>query len=376
MKNFSNILNISIADFIGSGASAIFWFYLATLIIPEDFGHINYFLSIVGITAYFSLVGTSNTLTIYVAKKIPLQSTFVFTSLIIGAIGNLILYFQFQRIDICLLVIGYIINNIAIGEILGKKEFKKYVIFSLTQKLLTPICGLTLFFIFGIDGIFYGLALSYFGYIFRIIKILKGVKIDYRLLVSKKGFIFNNYLISLSGTAHGQIDKILIMPILGAAMLGNYSLALQIITIMMLTSSIFYKYILPLDSSNLDTKYIKKIFILISIIISLIGFFIIPEILPIFFEKYTESVNAIRIMSLSIIPMSLSNIFISKFLSMEKSKIILFSTFSSMIILIVLMITLGKIFGILGIAISFVISSLIQTLILIIFKRRIDNDYF
>ena len=46
------------------------------------------------------------------------------------------------------------------------------------------------------------------------------------------------------GGFNGQIDKIIITPLLGFTLLGNYSLALQAINIMMIISSISYKYLL------------------------------------------------------------------------------------------------------------------------------------
>ena len=43
---------------------------------------------------------------------------------------------------------------------------------------------------------------------------------------------------------NGQIDKIIIAPLLGFTMLGNYSLGAQVIGMMLIFSRIVYKYIL------------------------------------------------------------------------------------------------------------------------------------
>ena len=234
MKQIRNLANIGLGDIVGSGITAAFWFYLAILMNPESYGELHYFISIAGIVSYFALIGSQNTITVYVAKKIPIQTTFNFISLIGGAIGFILLYLIFQRIDIGFLVFGYIMYNLVTGQLLGKQEYKNYFKYIIIQKILTPILGLGLFFILDIQGVIYGLAISYVFFSFIIIKNFTEVKIDFKLLYPRKGFIINNYLNGLSGTLHGQIDKIIVMPILGAGILGNYSLSLQIISMMMI----------------------------------------------------------------------------------------------------------------------------------------------
>jgi len=376
MKEIKNLANIGTGDILGNAVAAGFWFYLAILISPENYGELHYFISIVGIVSYLVLIGSQNTITVYVAKKIQIQSTFNFISLIGASIGFIILYFIFQRIDIGFLIFGYVLSNLALGELFGKREYKGYLKYILLQKILTPVLGLSFFFIFGVEGIIFGLALSYVAFSLRLIKSFREVKIDFSLLSSKKGFIINNYLYTLSGSFHGQVDKILIMPILGSAVLGNYSLALQIISAMMIVSSIFYKYILPQEAAGLNTTKVKKLLILISIVFTFIGFFIVPIILPNVFPKYIESIDAIKIMSLSLLPMSMVKIYTSKFLALEKSRFILIGMIISLSVLIPTMIVFGMWYGVLGIATSFVLATIIQSIYFYITSKKWDikND--
>ena len=53
MRDVKNIVNIGTGDIIGSAFSAGFWFYLATLMNPGEFGELHYFISIVGIISYY-----------------------------------------------------------------------------------------------------------------------------------------------------------------------------------------------------------------------------------------------------------------------------------------------------------------------------------
>jgi len=361
MKQIKSLASVGLGDIIGSGITAVFWFYLAILMNPDSFGELHYFISIAAIVSYFTLIGSQNTITVYVAKKIPIQTTFNFISLIGGIIGFVILYLLFQRIDIGFLVFGYIIYNLVTGQLLGKQEYKNYFKYVIIQKILTLVFGLGLFIILDIQGVIYGLAISYVFFSFVIIKNFTKVKIDFKLLYPRKGFIINNYLNGLNGTVHGQADKIIIMPILGAALLGNYSLSLQIISMMMIFSAILYKYMLPQESAGYNIELIKKLLIFSSIILTIIGFFIVPIIVPTIFPKYTDAIEPIKIMSFSIIPMSISRIYTSKFLSMEKSKVIFIGSVTSTVILIPTMIAFGIWFDISGIAASFVLATVIQT---------------
>ena len=375
MRDLKNIVNIGTGDIIGNICSAGFWFYLAILITPESFGELNYFISISAIASYCVLIGTQNTITVYVAKKIPIQSTFNFMSLIGGIVSFIILLAIFNRIDIGFLVFGYVISNLAIGQILGKRKFKEYMKYIIIQIFLTPLLGLGFFFIFGFEYVIIGLALSYIIYSFKIATDFKEIKIDFSLLYSRKGFIMNNYVIALSNTAHGQIDKLIIMPVLGAGLLGNYSLSLQIITMMMILSSVIYKYLLPQEASGQNIQNVKRIMLVIGIGLTIVGFFVVPIILPLVFTEYTESIDAIKIMSLSFLPMTIARIFESKFLALEKSRFLLIGTLISITVLIPTMVLFGIWFEVLGIASSFVLATIIQAVYYVIINKKWDGQW-
>ena len=373
MTQVKNLVNIGTADIFGNIISAGFWIYLAILISPEEYGQLHYFISIVGIVSFLTFLGSQNTITVYLSKKIEIQSTFNFTSLIGGVFGFLVLFLIFNRLDIGFLVLGYTMNNLVIGELLGKKEFKSYLKYLLIQKSLTPILGIGFFLIFGIEGLIYGLALSYIVFVFRIIKNFKNIKINFSILSHKKGFIINNYFTTLSSTLHGQVDKIIVMPIVGAAVIGNYSLSLQIITMMTMSTAILYKYLLPQEASGNDVIRIKKLLIFTSIIFTFVGFFIVPIILPTIFPKYVDSIDAIKIMSLGLVPVSVIKIYTSKFLAIEKSRFILIGVTISLTIFIPTMILFGTWYGIIGLAISYVLATIIQSVYFFIISKKLDK---
>ena len=366
MKIIRDISAIGGADIFGTAMSAVFWFYLASQIEPSSYGEIHWFLGIAGIFSAIAMFGTINTITVYTAKKIQIQSTLNFISLFASVILSLIvivLFPSFYTIDVGIILIAYVINTLAIGDLLGRKQYTSYSKYTLVQKGLTLGLGFLFFYLFGYEAIILALACSYMFYIKRIYSIFREMKIDFGLIKQRIGFITNNYLtfILTGAVGGGQIDKIIVAPLLGFAILGNYSLALQVINMMMIFPSIFYKYLLPQESSGVKNKKPKIIVIIFSISISVLGIFIAPTLIENFFPKFIEAVDAIKIMSLVVIPVSIALILEAEFLGNERSKIVIIGTGISLVFLTIGMIVLGSWFGITGVAWSLVIATTAKT---------------
>ena len=369
-----DLVSIGSANLLGNGISAIFWFSLASLINPEEYGQIHYFLAIAGMAQLLSLISTTNALQVYVAKNIKIHSTLFFISIIAGIVSSLVVFLFFSRTDTSLLVLGYIIFELSNGFLLGKKLFSNYAKFFLTQKILTVIFGFGLYFTFGVDGIIFGLVLSYVPYIWILVNEFRNTRIDFSLLKPRKGFLINNYGINISGAVGGQMDKLIIAPILGLELLGNYSLAMQFAVILMLLPTTVFKYLLTQDSSGKNTKNLKKNTIFASIGLAVFGIVVLPMIIPILFPNYIDTVIAIQIISVAIIPGTIGIFYDSKLLSMEKSKFLVIGKGIGLFTMISGFVILGPIYGIIGLAVTLVVSSCLQTLVVIIASKTIRYE--
>lgn len=369
-----DLVSIGSANLLGNGISAIFWFSLASLINPEEYGQIHYFLAIAGMAQLLSLISTTNALQVYVAKNIKIHSTLFFISIIAGIVSSLVVFLFFSRTDTSLLVLGYIIFELSNGFLLGKKLFSNYAKFFLTQKILTVIFGLGLYFTFGVDGIIFGLVLSYVPYIWILVNEFRNTRIDFSLLKPRKGFLINNYGINISSAVGGQMDKLIIAPILGLELLGNYSLAMQFAVILMLLPTTVFKYLLTQDSSGKNTKNLKKNTIFASVGLATFGIVILPMIIPILFPNYIDTVIAIQIISVAIIPSTIGIFYDSKLLSIEKSKFLVIGKGIGLFTMISGFVILGPIYGIIGLAVTLVVSSCLQTLVVIIASKTIRYE--
>ena len=370
MKKINNLFLMTIANTSGSGITAIFWFIIAALLVPSEYGEIQYFISIAGLGYVISLIGTQTVITVYTAKKIQLQSTLILLSLVAGTVSGIIILFLFSKLDVSFLIIAFIINDISLGYILGKRFFTKYSKYFITQKSLTFGLGLSFYFIFGAEGIILGLVLSYIHFTIIIFNILKSSKINFSLLKTRLGFVGNNYAISISSVAKNSLDKIIVLPIIGFEVLGNYALALQFYAVFMIFSMVVYQYTLPRDSVGQTTTKVKVIALISSVIITVLGVTITPFIMPIIFPEYNEAIIAIQIISLAVIPSTVGLILTSKFLGNENSKIVLSGRIMFVITIITLIVILTPIYGIVGIASSFVIASTIQSVLFVCYKLK------
>jgi O-antigen/teichoic acid export membrane protein len=369
-----DLVSIGSANLLGNGISAIFWFSLASLINPEEYGQIHYFLAIAGMAQLLSLISTTNALQVYVAKNIKIHSTLFFISIIAGIVSSLVVFLFFSRTDTSLLVLGYIIFELSNGFLLGKKLFSNYAKFFLTQKILTVIFGFGLYFTFGVDGIIFGLVLSYVPYIWILVNEFRNTRIDFSLLKPRKGFLINNYGINISSAVGGQMDKLIIAPILGLELLGNYSLAMQFLVILLLLPTTVFKYLLTQDSSGKNTKNLKKNTIFASVGLTMFGIVILPMIIPILFPNYIDTVIAIQIISVAIIPSTIGIFYDSKLLSIEKSKFLVIGKCIGLFTMISGFVILGPIYGIIGLAVTLVVSSCLQTLVVIIASKTIRYE--
>ena len=359
IKIIRDISAIGGADIFGTAMSAVFWFYLASQIEPSSYGEIGWFLGIAGLFSGIALFGTASTLTVYTAKKTQIQSTLNFISLSASVILSfivIVLFPSFYTIDIGIILIAFVINTLAIGDLLGRKQYSNYSKYTLVQKGLTLGLGFSFFYFFGYESIIFALAISYVLHFKRIFSIFKEMKINFNLIKPRIGFIGNNYFMSMLTIASGQVDKIVVAPLLGFAILGNYSLSVQVISVMLILPNVFQKYLLPQESTGVKNKKPKIIVIVFSVFITIFGIFVAPILINELFPKFSEAVDAIRIMSLVIIPTTISLILESEFLGNEKSRVVLIGTAILVTSLIIGMLVLGSLMGIEGVAYSLVIA--------------------
>ena len=378
-ENWSNIRNklfsykglalIGSADLIGGAISAIFWLVIASLLLVEEYGEISYFVAIASL-GICCVVGSSDTLMVFSTKNQKIVPTLLLLTLIFTMIASLIAFVIIQRFEIIFLIFSFIVFQVSITLLLGKKLYAKYSKFLLTQKILQFAIGIGLYFLLGVNGVLIGIALSNFALIPIFYKELRNFKIDLSLLKPKKEFIINNHVIYIISVFRRDIDKIIVVPILGLTVLGNFALTLQFYAIMMIFSSVAFKYLLPRDVSGEKNIQLKIFLILLSVVITLSGIFFSPFFIENFFTKFSESIIPIQIASLSVISTTISVILYSKILALEKSRFLMIANSVQLCAILIGTVILGILYGIIGVTIAFVLGNTVHTITLAIMNYK------
>jgi O-antigen/teichoic acid export membrane protein len=319
------------------------------------------------------MIGGGYTMQVYAAKGVKIESSLYFIGIIASTAAAITLFLIFENLGVSISVVGIVAFNFILFEILGKKLYKKYFKIFVAQKILFVILALTFYFAFGPEGILvgYGISLLLFSQI--IYKSFKNTKVNFSIIRERINFLTHNYIAEISGTARNHIDKLIIAPLLGFSVLGNYFVGMQILGLMLIIPGIVFKYTLPEDSTGKSTGKIKILTITVSFFIMLIGIFVAPLVIPIVLPAYATAVDLIPILSLVVIPRTVSTMIMSNFLGKENSKHVVIANIITFCVLVILIFPLSELFEVTGIAIAYVIGFSSSAVYLIIKYFQLEN---
>jgi len=369
-QNFKGLTTIGTATFVSSGLGGLFWFYMASLMGTEAYGQISYFLAIGIIGSRISLLGFANTMMVYSAKGVKIQPPIYLIAILGSVITSLILFFVFlYDVGISLYVIGFVTFTLITSDLLGRKQYKNYAKYLISQKIILIILSVSLYHLIGLTGVILGIAISFLPYSFVIYKEFKNTKIDFSLIRSRAKFITNSYANDLTGVFGGYLDKLLIAPILGFALLGNYQLGIQFMLVFEIIPIMFYQYLLPKDARNESNTNLKKAIMLISVILCIVAIISSPVVIPILFPEFTEAVPVIQILSIAIIPFTATTILTSKFFGNEKTRFVLIGSVILVSVQVPSIIGLSLLYGINGAAIGVLLGLTCQAIYLIFIDK-------
>jgi O-antigen/teichoic acid export membrane protein len=371
------LFSIAFADIITAIISALFWLYLSTLLSVESYGELFYLLAIANMVSSISLLGSKHTLLVCIPKNIKIDSALFLLVLVFSAISSLILLLVFSKIELSIYVLGSAVFGLGMAHILGKKYYSNYIKYLLIQKFLMVALSLVLYqFIEGINGIIFGISISFFVYIPLIIKTFKVNKINFSLLRPNFQFLIYSYFIELISVSTKHIDKFVIVPLLGFVMMGNYQLGIQFIGLFQLLPLIVLKYTIPIDAVGTSSKHLKIATILFSACLTILIIFLSPILIPLFFQKFIYVVNIIQILSLSLVPFTISTLYTSKFYAKNDSRTVSISVLIFVLSFILFIILFIDVLDINLISIIYVISTIFSVLFYFIIdlKNKISKS--
>jgi O-antigen/teichoic acid export membrane protein len=370
-KNFANLrdlTSVGLSSVIGAAILSIFWIFLASILSPEEYGEISYYIAIANIASVIAFLGAGQTITVYTAKEVNVQSATYVITLIASVVTSVSIYFILSNIEISLFIslyiFGYVIFGLVTQEALGRKMYGNYSKYLVAQRFLIVILAMSFYLTLGTYGIIFGYGLASLPYSIILYKNARKTKLDFSALRSKIGFVINSYGRDLSKILSRTLDKILIFPLFGFAALGHYQLGYQVFMALSLLPLIIFQYTLPRESSGLENKKLNRITIIVASGLTTLVILVGPFIMPILFPNFVESVQVIQIMSFALIPLSISLMFNSKFLALEKSRYVIIGSITFLAIQVIGIFTFGKIFGINGVAFATLLGAIAEAVYL------------
>jgi O-antigen/teichoic acid export membrane protein len=369
-----DLLQMQIANFISTGLFSVFWIYMASELGPESYGEIHYFIATATLASLLFNVGASPTMGVYVAKKIKIQSTLFLISIITSVVGSISFFIMYGTFSASILVFSLVIASVAGSEILGNKLYSSYTKYHLVQKFLGVGLAFVFYLLIDFHGIIIGLAFSYLIYIKRLYDGFRLTKLDFSLLKPRFKFMSYSYILNILSSLGGTIDKLLIAPLLGFALLGNYILGFQFNALIAMFGTTVYSYIIPQYASGVSNTKLRQGTILLTAIFSIIAVFTAPVIVPILFPEYDESIEIIQILSIMAVPQIITMMYKARFFGYEKNKYVVFGNVLSLSFQIPAIIILGLTFGINGVAIAMLLSSSIGCSYTVLINKKLSKE--
>lgn len=361
MQNY-DFFNVALGRILSSGLQAVFYIIFALLLSPEQYGSLSYLIAIAGTASILSRFGLTHSAIVFRAKNDSATANQInLLALITTSVAAIILL----PIDIfaAFLTLSSSVFLMYIHNLLGSKNYKKYLFANLVKGLLIisiPIIGYQFF---QLEGILAGMSVAYLISSINFFKsisfgsnFIKKIKDNFKVLI-------HNFGVDLSTNLVKFVDKLIIAPIAGFTILGIYQLNLQILIGLEIIPIALHSYLLSEESSGRKHQQTTIFIILLSIILVILIIFSAPIIIPEFFPAYKDGIDSLQILVISLVPLTLSSILNAKLQAKSSTKVG-FSAIVRIGSLIILLIILGSDYGLIGLSYAVLISTILTTIFL------------
>lgn len=228
---------------------------------------------------------------------------------------------------------------------------------------LTFVLPFPLYFVLGIPGIILGMALGnilsclwFFTPSNFTVKSFRMIKTNYKVFV-------NNFAIDASINLVRSIDRLLVGTVFGFLFAGLYIFNMQVLFGLEIIPRVLYLFLLTEESGGKEHKKMSYFVVIISVIIAILGIFFSPIIIEQLFPNYYDGVQSLQILIITIIPISISLIISAKMQAKESTKVG-YSAIVSISSLLILLGLLGNEYGLIGLSLAIVVSSILNTIFL------------
>jgi len=344
-KSFSYVV---VGRVVAAGLQGIFYIVFALILQPEQYGEMSYIIAIAVSASVISRFGLPFTVTVYQAKKNqPTINTVNVLAVITTSTAAIILLFVNPLS--ALLCLGLSFFFMTQHNFLGLKKYKIHMINHIAKGSLVLVIPLGLYFIFDLPGIVIGIGIGTVVCGVYFLKLLSKKDVSFSNVKKSIKVIIHNLGLDISLNLPGQIDKLVIVPLVGFALTGLYQFNLQIVLLMEILPLALHSVLLSEESSGHRNKKLYYAAVMGSILLALVAIILAPIVIEEIFPKYRESIQSLQIMALSIIPLTIAAVFNAKLQAKESTRVG-YSAFVRIGTLLGLFVLLSQTYGLIGIA--------------------------
>jgi len=355
-----------------SALLAIFFLIFATILGPTEYGEMGYLIAIAGTFSIVSMFGLPQTVVVYLAKenKILARQLNLLAVITASVASIMLLFLNVYAAVLCLGISFFMLYQ---HNLLGEKKYQRFLKSTIFRSSLTFVLPFPLYFVLGLPGILLGMAI---GNIISSVWLVNSVSFkvkSFGLIKSNYKVLINNFGIDSSMNLVRGIDRLLVATLFGFLSTGIYIFNIQILFGLEIISRILYLFLLSEESSGKKHKKISYLVVLVSILIAIATIIFGPLVVEQFFPNYSDGIIGLQIIIISLIPLSISSIITAKMQAVESTKVG-YSAIVSISSLLILLGFLGNEFGIVGLSLAVVISSILNTIFLYFLYRNFQTN--
>ena len=365
-NNIKQFSYVGIGRLTAIGIQAVFYFIFARLLIPESYGELSVIIALAGTFSIFSRFGLNITLQVQQAKRNVEVSDKIKTLVLFSTIAASLILLPIN-IFASLLCLGLSLFTMSQQDLLGLKNYKKFMHFSILRAGLFILFPILFYFVLEIPGIIIGMAISNlvasipFFYKFKIKSFFE--------LKDHIKVIIHNYVMDSSGSLEFTLDKLIIASFMGLYLVGVYQLNVQVLLALGVIPTILSSYLISEESSGFTHKKISYLALLSSVIVAILAIFSVPYLVNEFLPKYSEGISSMQIMILTIIPQTIGSYFGAKLISRESTKMG-YIALIKLIAFLILIVFLGDLYGLIGLSLALLLSTLVGLFVLLLYFKK------
>ena len=369
-RSSRNFYQVLVNNIVVTGLQAVFFLIFASLLPPEEYGHLSYLIALAGTFSIVSRFGLPYTVTVYQSKNNLLMSnqSNVLATILTSIAAIILLFIEPFAALLCMAISFFVMNQ---HNLLGQKKYGKYLWTGILKSISIICIPFILYFFLDISGILLGMAIGNFVSSFHFLKSLSKKINSFNEIKTNFKVILHNFAIDSSSSLARVIDKLIIFPILGFMFLGIYQFNLQLMFSLTIFPNALNSFLLSEESSGKTHANLNYLIVITTSFLAILAIFLAPLFVNSFFPQYSLGIQSLQIMLVSLLPVSISAIINAK-LQAKESIQVGYSAIFKIVSLLIFIVIFGTLYELVGLAIAILLSSCVEmiSLVLIYLKQK------